>query len=80
MSRAVIALLLALAPAARADDGAAREPGSELAHELRETLPGGSRAGVARELPSEVLDFLPKPTKLEIRVRRAASEDPERSR
>ena len=81
MSRsAVIAVLLAVsAPAAaqQPDPDRGASP-AEIPAELRETLPGGSRVGAARELPGAVVDLLPKPTKLTIRVRREAA--PERKR
>jgi len=77
MSRAaVIAAALAFAASARAQEvpaePAIRPPA--IPEELRETLPGGSRAGTARELPGATVDFLPKPTQVRIMLRRAAPE------
>jgi hypothetical protein len=68
--RTVIAALLGaalLAPLARS-----AEPVSELPDELRDTLPGGSKLGDAPELPHASVDVLPRPTRIEIQVKRQA--------
>jgi hypothetical protein len=79
MSRsAVIAVLLALAVEAEAQEPDRGARPSQIPAELRETLPGGSRAGEARELPGAVVDLLPKPTRITVRVRREAATERER--
>jgi hypothetical protein len=57
---------------ARAEEAEQRAQPAALPDELRETLPGGSRLGDAPELPRALLEVLPRPTQIQIRVRRQA--------